>query len=691
MAYGIGTKLKSAIWDKKKLNEETGLTREAGASEKDIWGSRLGVDAGSKYGYDGRELSEAEQRAQGSNVFQAVKPQQFKLAVKVGTKVGGAAGGAMGKMLGMIPKVFNATFGKIFTNKTVIAKLGPLVAKKAAENTTKKLPNIIVKLLKSALTKLTGSALGKIVAKIARRFVSIASGIGTIIEIAILLKAFIEGIANTKRMFGLANGAAPSLWMYACAGIGSVVGELIFGLISPKTIATTIYGLFAGTEEKEATERFKKFLDQKAKILGVDSSRLQEYETKALLGAWFSSDKKDAALLQFKDIEEYKKWRDGLFKPVDEMRKTLVESYGGKSVVETLVHKTPDGQEKQEAYRAEFLKRAQAMANAFFKTKGNDEDKLSDTDEDGRELSDEERAEKEAADSGEQPKNPADLAVVAGAAGATIAAATTAGAEALGPGGAGAVADVASGGQVVDAAAKAASSTTAVAGGAGTVAGALGAGLAGGTALVEGVARDKSVHAKPAEKKKEGEYTLTDWKRADNNNPFAALESSILEMQTELEALNEIHKEQVRHNKISEKTMANLSKQIQLMLEISDRQDSKGAMNWIRNKIDPKARARKEAIKQTSAETQQIQADVEAAKTPATPLNDSKEEKSNKVNVNDVVKINGNATDTQTADAGANAGSGGVAVLPVPAGGKKQTGATGTQQNSTQVASGFVG
>jgi len=602
----------------------------------------------------------------------------------------------------MIPKVFNATFGRIFKNSTVVKRIGKSMSTKALEVTTKKAPNVIVKLIKGAFSKMSKSFIGKIAAKIAKKFVAIASGVGVIIEVAMLLKAFIDGLSGTKRIFNLGTGVSPSIAMSATAAIGAVISELLFGIISSKAIAQALYSFIGGAAEKEGQAAFKEFLEKKAKILRVKSGPLQEYDSKNLWqSAWNmlgGGDKKDANLLGFKDVGEYKRWRDKLYKPVQDLHKSLAEEYGGRRVVEALVPKNGDEAENQRKYREEILAKAQELANQFFGEAVDEEDTKKQEDIDEQQKDELEKVQ----DDPETPKNsPAMAAAAAGAvAGAAGAAAVATGGAASG----GSVTgdDVKTKPEGADKTATTPSTPTSAAGevaatlaNSSTSATAAKVAMAGGAAVAGGVLTGAAIASKqPMAPRAQHAFLPPSNSKDSDADPLTVLTNSIGELRSEIETLNLIYDEQTRHNRVTERALNLMIRQNMLVIKGQDANASvtTKAVNkgksivgkaldvfGIKNDFNDRENEIKSIGKEVAAD---------AAKGDWNKgLTDADEKKGASTNVNDYTKISTAVTDFEKADKNANAGGAAIIVAntQTPA---QQPGMTPTESNMAKTTQG---
>ena len=68
--------------------------------------------------------------------------------------------------------------------------------------------------------------------------------------------------------------------MKITSAIVSLLSDFVFGLIPVPEMVNWIFNLTASDETKKSMEEGRGFVEKRAKILGVDSKRLTEYETR---------------------------------------------------------------------------------------------------------------------------------------------------------------------------------------------------------------------------------------------------------------------------------------------------------------------------------------------------------------------------------------------------------------------------
>jgi len=362
----LGTGLYKSTIGKAKLAKQTGLDEYGTAGDK--LGAQVSLDASSKYGYDGTELSFGQRSSQSASLTHA--PQAVSTAkgmYNVGKKLNKAAGivpnvagklggkkiGLLAKIATDIPGTIIGLFGKLFS-------AGP-VKKLVSSKMATSIKGVLAKILKPAMFKGIGS-------KIAKKLAMVIGPLG----VGMTVNDFITGMSNTNRYFTLGKGAKPNLAMRVISGVVNVLSSFLFGLIPADIIVNAIYSVIGSEEEREYIAGFKKFTQEKAAILDVPAGPLGEFETKNFWQRMFGSGKRDAGTLSFgmdkEGLEKFKTWRDDKYKPVEELRQKISDQYGGDNVVGKIPSSDADKQ-NQEAYRTKFLSTADDLVKSIDKTK----------------------------------------------------------------------------------------------------------------------------------------------------------------------------------------------------------------------------------------------------------------------------------------------------------------------------------
>lgn len=427
----LGTGAYQSIFGKSRLNKKTGIDEYGNTGDKMM--SNLSLDASSKYGFSGEELTFAERSAQSASLTHAPQALLTAKAMYKGTK----------KIGGLVPKaakfVAKAVVPKVVKSaiKARIPKVGLDIAAKTtaiAKNIPKSILGIFDKLFsagpvkKLVSTKMANTIKGTlggilkpglfkgIGSKIAKKIASLIGPIG----IGMTINDFITGMDSTSRYFSLGKGARPSLSMRIISGVVNVLSSFLFGLIPADFIVKTLYSVIGSSEDKEYIQGFNKFTQEKAGILDVPAGPLGEYETKNFWQKAFGSEKRDAGTLKFgadpKGIEKYKKWRDDKYKPVEELRQKVSNQYGGDGVVGA-IPSTETEKANQKAYREKFLglasdlvKTIEARSETVSKEM---EDKSSEVSKDKTEPENK-TGEKFQSPTPQEPKTPSIMATAAG-------------------------------------------------------------------------------------------------------------------------------------------------------------------------------------------------------------------------------------------------------------------------------------
>ena len=268
--------------------------------------------------------------------------------LRLGTVVGV---GGINKLAGGFIKLIT----KVLNNKKIVGKLGK-----------KGVSSIISYLTGKIGKKFLVKAAGKIGALLTKA----ATPVGWAIIAAQTAADFISGMSKTSRYFKLGKGIKPTLAMRLTSGAVNVLSGLTFGLIPTEMLVNKIYEITAKDSVKDAINKGKDFVDKRAKVLGVDGSRLAEYETMPWNERLFGGTTKAATILGFakgKDdvdgIAKYKEWRDSKYKPLMEIYENMKDEYGKK--VESVLKDEADIL-NQDKFRSSYLK-----ASSSYVTKNN--------------------------------------------------------------------------------------------------------------------------------------------------------------------------------------------------------------------------------------------------------------------------------------------------------------------------------
>ena len=263
-----------------------------------------------------------------------------------GAAVKGAAGNAAGNG-GLISKALEA-IKKLIGGICKSPKIAATAGKEAGKGILKGLTEGIKKLGKSITSRLAG-------------FLGSASTLVPLIATAVL--GFTKGMLDAKKTFGVGVGMKITKGMrVACGFSGALDGVLLgipgliaklFGFANP---AQWIYSLIGNKVEKETIERYKKYNSLRATIFGIDDpEKLISYENhnvadkagRAVLnvvtfGIAKSNDEKEAGMLGFKSVEIFKYWKEKKYTPLNDLRETVAQKYGGIDYIEKFM-KYDDG------------------------------------------------------------------------------------------------------------------------------------------------------------------------------------------------------------------------------------------------------------------------------------------------------------------------------------------------------------
>ena len=404
-ALFAGNRLKDSTLGQHQLAKETGLYDEG--STGDIAGQYLGAERGSRYGFDGRLLSDKERRQQSGSLMDA--PQGAATTIGIfkagqGIKKGlHAAGRGVGRVTGAASRVAGrvapratqtaqkvggvaqALKNPIGAFKTLISKmLGNSRIARMLGKVGVKLKTSLPRLLNARVIKRAGpSILGKFATKIGQVF---TGPIGWGILIAMILKDFISGWNSAGRFFNLGGAVKPTWGMKTTAALSNVLSGFLVGLIPPDTITNFIWGIVGGEESKEALRRVEIYNSRRADYLGVPAGPLAEFETKGLWARMFGSGKKDANMLGFKSMDEFEEWKTGLYETSEKLRERISEKYGGEKAV-SLLSGDP---ETVEAFKEEYLSKLNEKSK-LYKNEKEDSEEEDELDELKDDLTDKEK------------------------------------------------------------------------------------------------------------------------------------------------------------------------------------------------------------------------------------------------------------------------------------------------------------
>lgn len=128
---------------------------------------------------------------------------------------------------------------------------------------------------------------------------------------------FTSGMLEAKRYFKIGKGDKATAGMRITAGLCKMINNgLLLGLVPMDWLAQTIYGLLASDEDKKKLSAKQEAMKERAQMLGVDPDKLNEWENKSMGGALMdklrsknSKEARDAKLLGFESVEEYKEFK----------------------------------------------------------------------------------------------------------------------------------------------------------------------------------------------------------------------------------------------------------------------------------------------------------------------------------------------------------------------------------------------
>lgn len=282
------------------------------------------------------------------NIMKQGLKEGLKTSAKAATKsIASGAAKASGK--GIIGSAKGA-IGKILD--AVLSKIGAKGAISTMMNTIKK--KII-------------SMLPKFVTKLGAKLVALGPLAATGIGMAVMAAAgFAKGCTKAKDYFRVGKGSKITTGMRMAAGLADALDSALLGI--PGLIATLcgfgntalwFYDIAGGDAEKAALMRYKKYNTKRAMIFGVDDpDALVAYENRSqgegfggslktglnrglraagsllTFGLMQNNDEKDASILGFKHVKIFQKWKTEKYEPLNNLRTTMADAYGGLKVVE---------------------------------------------------------------------------------------------------------------------------------------------------------------------------------------------------------------------------------------------------------------------------------------------------------------------------------------------------------------------
>ena len=222
------------------------------------------------------------------------------------------------------------------------------------------------KLISKVMTSIAESAIKRAAVALMEKVAMVVSVVATPLLIAQLVADFTTGMAQANRYFSMGKGGEPNLAMRLSSGILNMLSGFLCGLLPVEIVAPFLYGLFASKADKEYQESSRKFVEERAKLLGVEPARLIEYETMTWDEKLFGADEKCRTILGFKTIAEYIFWRDNQYQPAMDAYERIKGQMGG-STVENEPNSTPE-KENQERFREAYLSQARIIASKAKKT-----------------------------------------------------------------------------------------------------------------------------------------------------------------------------------------------------------------------------------------------------------------------------------------------------------------------------------
>lgn len=383
--------------EKAKLKEEqkkTGILQKIYGFMNKIIKDGIGLDKKTMEGIDESNENAAEKSAEGtSSLLQQgmdfIGGNNFKNS-KLGKSAVGKLlrkGRVMAGRSGIIKNgVFNVGAAKgmaLTAGKGLAAKAGTVAA--GAGGVIKKVIDFICKIPKIAKsagssvvntikTQLT-NIIGKFPTKLAGKIAAVSAASATILlEVAAITAGFVKGIANAKNNFKIGHGMKLTAGMRISSGLAEAfnaglmgIPGIIASILGKPNVAMWFYELVGSKTEKLQLEIYKEYNKRRAVIFGIkDPDALVAYEnrnnndnmgTKALsglkrlgsnilsmltMGLANNADEKDMNILGFKTVNIYKYWKDKKFTPLDNLRKTVAEKYGGISAIEKMTSVDPD-------------------------------------------------------------------------------------------------------------------------------------------------------------------------------------------------------------------------------------------------------------------------------------------------------------------------------------------------------------
>ena len=334
------------------------------------------------------------------------------------TKVGKGIGSGVKAASGAVKSVGRMAKGAVSTVKGAIGGGAKAAAKSVGKTATKKagllskFTGFIGKLIKKLAPKLGkfggklmsfftkglskvaakgASALSGVLAKFATTMGLSASGVGTLVGIAMwvvpVVAAFAKGMTRTRSMFGLGAGATIPMGMRLAAGCAEALDSGLFGL--PSLISDLVYGgkyktlaemffyeVFGDEATKQGIMGYNDYNRKRAKIYGITNpdalikyenggnlalNALTKFADAFTLGLGNTDNRRKASILGFGSVRAFEEWESKKYKPLEELRKKIGSSFGSLRDLDSISSSDP---EKQAKYREEFLKAATAFVKA---------------------------------------------------------------------------------------------------------------------------------------------------------------------------------------------------------------------------------------------------------------------------------------------------------------------------------------
>ena len=282
---------------------------------------------------------------------------------KIGTRISGAAASAGNIGLKSVATAAKTAGGGL---KGLIGRVGEFITKiiktitSKAGSTVSKAGTKIGEVLKKNITKFAPKLGGKLAALSAAQAT-------ILLEAAAFVAGFTKGMYKAKEYFNVGKGMRISFGMKMAAGFGDALNaalmgipSLIAGFLGFPSVPLMFYNWCGADAEKDALVRYQKFNRLRARILGVaDPDTLVAWENRSQNtgsiggaiknglnkgfraigsfltgGMMMSNSEKDATILGFHTTKIYDEWKAKKYDPIDQMRTTIAEEFGGLKNVE---------------------------------------------------------------------------------------------------------------------------------------------------------------------------------------------------------------------------------------------------------------------------------------------------------------------------------------------------------------------